>query len=326
MPNPIAMAGPRPAPAPSSSSTAPPAGKSGGGADALFDLLFALQMGGGAGLFAEPGPAPDAAATDAALNKDDPERDGVLPDALLLPTAEPVPLALPAAPAVEPSPPRGEREDRAREPGEISLSSVDSSANASHRAAKDGVLQSQADALTPRALETSGPRDDAVPLLHSPHRPEPQPVALVPRDIEPAVGSAGFQDAFVRQVGMLVDQKNLTAELHVNPPDMGPIQVQIRMNQDQVDIGFFSTASDTRDAIETAIPKLRELLAEQGLQLGGATVGGDWQGPRDDTSAPFRQVPWAEPGAASVPGTGAPLPAAPAMATVRVPRLIDTFV
>lgn len=58
-----------------------------------------------------------------------------------------------------------------------------------------------------------------------------------------------------------------TAELKVNPPQMGPIEVRINMNQDQTNIVFASQNAAVREAIEAAVPRLRELLGVQQLNL-----------------------------------------------------------
>ena len=62
------------------------------------------------------------------------------------------------------------------------------------------------------------------------------------------------------------------AELSVSPQDMGPINVHIRIDNDKADIRFTATHVLTRDALESSIPKLREMFAQQGLDLGQAQV------------------------------------------------------
>ena len=56
------------------------------------------------------------------------------------------------------------------------------------------------------------------------------------------------------------------AELKLNPRHLGPIEVKIAMSQDQVTTVHMSAShGTTREALEAAIPRLREMLNESGL-------------------------------------------------------------
>jgi flagellar hook-length control protein FliK len=57
------------------------------------------------------------------------------------------------------------------------------------------------------------------------------------------------------------------AELKVNPPQMGPVEVRINLNQDQMNIVFASQNAAVREALEAAIPRLRDMLGAQQLNL-----------------------------------------------------------
>lgn len=63
------------------------------------------------------------------------------------------------------------------------------------------------------------------------------------------------------------------AELKVTPPNLGPLEVRLNINHDQASVSFVSNHASVRDAIEAAIPRLREMLAEQSLNLVQAEVG-----------------------------------------------------
>ncbi len=53
---------------------------------------------------------------------------------------------------------------------------------------------------------------------------------------------------------------------------MGPITVRIDMNQDQATIAFTAQNSDVRNALEASIPKLREMLISQNVNLADVNV------------------------------------------------------
>nr|WP_305906916.1 flagellar hook-length control protein FliK [Methylomarinum sp. Ch1-1]MDP4519628.1 flagellar hook-length control protein FliK [Methylomarinum sp. Ch1-1] len=57
------------------------------------------------------------------------------------------------------------------------------------------------------------------------------------------------------------------AELNLNPRHLGPISIRVDVNQDQTSIVFTTQHAVVKDAIEAAIPKLREMLGAQQLNL-----------------------------------------------------------
>ncbi|MDO9012261.1 MAG: flagellar hook-length control protein FliK [Gallionella sp.] len=99
------------------------------------------------------------------------------------------------------------------------------------------------------------------------------------------LGHSAWPAEFSQKVSWISTQKNQVAELHLNPPDLGPINIVLKISDNQATALFTSPHSAVRDAIENAMPKLRESLAENGITLGQATVSD--QTPRDNSSAHF---------------------------------------
>jgi flagellar hook-length control protein FliK len=63
------------------------------------------------------------------------------------------------------------------------------------------------------------------------------------------------------------------AELKMNPANLGPVEVKLHVQNDQASVTFLAQHSTTRDALEQALPKLRDSFAENGIQLTHAEVG-----------------------------------------------------
>ncbi|MEI7796984.1 MAG: flagellar hook-length control protein FliK, partial [Methylococcaceae bacterium] len=63
-----------------------------------------------------------------------------------------------------------------------------------------------------------------------------------------------------------------SAEIRMNPQNMGPITVRIDVNQDQATIAFTAQNNEVRTALEASIPKLREMLNTQQLTLADVKV------------------------------------------------------
>ncbi len=89
------------------------------------------------------------------------------------------------------------------------------------------------------------------------------------------VGNAGWDDALGQKVVWMAGQQQQVAELHLNPPHLGPMEVRLSISNDQVSALFVSHQPAVREAIEAAMPRLREILADSGMMLGNATVSSD---------------------------------------------------
>ncbi|SQH77541.1 putative Flagellar hook-length control protein FliK [Shewanella benthica] len=81
-----------------------------------------------------------------------------------------------------------------------------------------------------------------------------------------------FSPVMKQQLVTMVSQGTLHAEIRLDPPELGPLVVRIQIQGDQTQVQFHVVQPQTRDIIEQALPKLREMLAEQGLQLTDSQV------------------------------------------------------
>ncbi|MGE8219327.1 MAG: flagellar hook-length control protein FliK [Stenotrophomonas acidaminiphila] len=102
-------------------------------------------------------------------------------------------------------------------------------------------------------------------------RPAPAfpPALSAPVDMQ----AADFDDAIGARVGWLADQKIGHAHIRVTPNDLGPVEVKLQLDGDRVHATFSSAHAEVRQALESGLPRLREMLGEQGLQLAQADVG-----------------------------------------------------
>jgi flagellar hook-length control protein FliK len=98
------------------------------------------------------------------------------------------------------------------------------------------------------------------------------PVALPA--IEARVGTPRFADETAQQVTWMVKNGVSEAEIRVKPAELGPISVRIEMNQNEAMISFAVTQPETRAAVQDSLHRLTEMLAESGISLGEASVGG----------------------------------------------------
>ncbi len=77
----------------------------------------------------------------------------------------------------------------------------------------------------------------------------------------------GWSDEIGDRVRWLVNQNVQSAELRLNPPHLGPLDVKVTVQNDQMNILFTAHHAAVRDALESAIPRLREMFGDNGLNL-----------------------------------------------------------
>ncbi|MBR8213315.1 flagellar hook-length control protein FliK [Burkholderia cenocepacia] len=149
--------------------------------------------------------------------------------------------------------------------------------------------------------------------------------------LAPHVGTADWTDALSQKVVFLSNAHQQSAELTLNPPDLGPLQVVLRVADNHAHALFVSQHAQVRDAVEAALPKLREAMEAGGLGLGSATVSDG--GLASQQQQPNPQQTFAH-GQSSRRGNGGPsavdapvdaAQSAPVAARASRAGLVDTF-
>ena len=81
-----------------------------------------------------------------------------------------------------------------------------------------------------------------------------------------------WQNEFSERIVWMHNKSLQAAELRLNPQNLGPISIRIDVSQDQATIGFTAQHASVREAIEAAIPRLREMLTGQQINLAEVNV------------------------------------------------------
>lgn len=97
----------------------------------------------------------------------------------------------------------------------------------------------------------------------------------VVREVGTPVSSPQWSNDVGNQVSWMVSQRESRADLVLNPPQLGRIEVSISLNGDQATASFISPNADVRDALQGSLPRLREILADAGVFLGQADIGAE---------------------------------------------------
>jgi flagellar hook-length control protein FliK len=95
-------------------------------------------------------------------------------------------------------------------------------------------------------------------------------------------------DELGERVVWLIGRRESLAELRLNPPELGSLEIRIRQEKDAASIHILVQSGTAREALESALPRLRELFGEAGLSLQRLDVaerqaGQSGEGGRDGT-------------------------------------------
>jgi len=91
-------------------------------------------------------------------------------------------------------------------------------------------------------------------------------------DIQPQLNNAAWARVMSSRVVWMAREGVQQAELRLNPAHLGPVEVRLSMQNEQTSVTFIASNAAARDALEQALPRLRESFIENGLALNHAEV------------------------------------------------------
>ncbi|MFB1068948.1 flagellar hook-length control protein FliK [Vibrio diabolicus] len=74
------------------------------------------------------------------------------------------------------------------------------------------------------------------------------------------------------KVQMMMSKNLKNLDIRLDPPELGRMQIRMTMNNDVANVHFTVNNPQARDIIEQTLPRLREMLAQQGMQLADSSV------------------------------------------------------
>ncbi|MBC9250434.1 flagellar hook-length control protein FliK [Pseudomonas alcaligenes] len=109
-----------------------------------------------------------------------------------------------------------------------------------------------------------------------------QRMPLVPGQAVP-MQQGGWSEAVVDRVMWLSSQNLKSAEIQLDPAELGRLEVRIEMNKDQAQVTFASPNAGVRDQLEGQMHRLRDLFAQQGMtqldvNVSDQSLARGWQG------------------------------------------------
>ncbi|MEM7081987.1 MAG: flagellar hook-length control protein FliK [Pseudomonadota bacterium] len=85
-------------------------------------------------------------------------------------------------------------------------------------------------------------------------------------------GTPGWDQRLGQRLMWMVDNGLNQAELRLDPPQLGSVSVRISLFDDQAQLLFQASHPAAREALESALPKLRDLFSQNGMTLADADV------------------------------------------------------
>lgn len=128
---------------------------------------------------------------------------------------------------------------------------------------------------TPFVIQGATPAQ-AAPSTASPALPLSAPQAPVPQ-----LHGDAFADDIGTHVQWLAGQKIGHAHIRIAPQELGPVEIRLRLDGDRISADFSSAQPEVRQALESSLPRLREMLGQHGFQLAHAGVGQQSHSPQD---------------------------------------------
>ena len=182
-------------------------------------------------------------------------------------------------------------------------------------------------AIQPLAGDARPPAGQAQPAMHvqsqTPELQAPRPVPVAGKiTISSDVGTPRWEQDIRQNISLLVQSRTAVAELRLTPADMGPIQIRIDFSDTQPSVSISVQQADTRNALDAALPRLRDMLAESGVTLGGASVEQHSGGAGDPARDPAR---YAGQPAGRAPDSAATVEPPAATRAISLDQLVDTY-
>lgn len=81
------------------------------------------------------------------------------------------------------------------------------------------------------------------------------------------IQQSGWSEAVVDRVMWLSSQNLKSAEIQLDPAELGRMEVRIDMNNDQAQVTFVSPHAGVRDALEGQMQRLRDMFTQQGMTM-----------------------------------------------------------
>ena len=111
--------------------------------------------------------------------------------------------------------------------------------------------------------------------------------AVLKLDTQLPVHTPRFAEGMSQQVVVLAQHGIQQAQMSLSPPEFGPVDVRITFANDEASVQLAAPTAVAREAIQEALPRLKEMMEQSGVRLNDSGVFA--QLPQRDSSAQARE-------------------------------------
>lgn len=104
------------------------------------------------------------------------------------------------------------------------------------------------------------------------------------------IGQAQWKTEIAEKVAWFSARNISHAEIRLDPPELGSLQIKIQLNQEQAQVTFNSPHASVREALDQSSNRLREMFQEQGLNLADVNVGGEGAQERESAAGELAEA------------------------------------
>lgn len=122
---------------------------------------------------------------------------------------------------------------------------------------------------------SSTPTATQAPIVTSHASAQPAATVATAPVLSQPLGTHEWQQNLSQHITLFAKQGQQTAELRLNPEDLGQVHISLKLDNDQAQLQMVSAHSHVRAALEAALPVLRTSLAENGIQLTQSSVSSE---------------------------------------------------
>ncbi|MCB1941488.1 MAG: flagellar hook-length control protein FliK [Candidatus Accumulibacter sp.] len=130
--------------------------------------------------------------------------------------------------------------------------------------------------VDPKVVEAAPPSSNLATLAATPHA---QTATAVPADLASSLHTPlrdpSWAGDFGQKLLWFASNDKQFAQMTLNPPQLGSLEVTLKLDKDGANAHFFSANADVRGAIENALPRLREMFSTAGIELAQVSVGSE---------------------------------------------------
>lgn len=99
-----------------------------------------------------------------------------------------------------------------------------------------------------------------------------EPASIPQLQIHTPAGQRAWAEDIGSRMVWLIGRGESRAELVLTPPSLGKLGISIQVSGEQTTAHFVTSTAAARDALEQALPRLRELMQQAGINLGQTDV------------------------------------------------------